>query len=279
MSTLTGHRHSPARATSPSRGSGGAASPTRLVGSCLRRVRNMRGVREVALLAALWMAYSLSRLVADQDLVVARDRAAGILRLEHLLHLDVESWLNHVLTPVTQAAVPMSFWYASLHYLVTPAVLAFLFVRHRDDYPRARNAIVIGSAVGLACYMLIPTAPPRLMPGGHYLDALARTAEFGWWTNQASAPAGLGHITNELAAMPSLHVGWTVWVAWAVWRHTTVVGRIVACAYVAGTTVVVLATGNHWVLDALAGAAVVAVGIVVSGRLESRQQRTATASG
>lgn len=268
MSTLTGHRHEPARATAPSsRGSGASALSTRVVADAARRVVTARGVREIALLAGLWIAYSASRYIADDDLAAARSRAGDILHVERYLHLDIEAWLNHALTPITEIAVPMSFWYASLHYVVTPAVLVFLFIRHRDDYPRARNALVIGSAIGLVCYMLIPTAPPRLMTGGHYLDALARTADFGWWTNHASAPAGLGQMTNELAAMPSLHVGWTVWVAWAIWRHTNIVGRTLACLYVVGTTTVVIATGNHWLLDAVAGAAVVGLGIIVSGRL------------
>ncbi|MCW2771563.1 MAG: inositol phosphorylceramide synthase [Aeromicrobium sp.] len=260
MSTITGHRDSSACAVPPpSRGPG-----------ALARVRVATGLREVALLASLWIAYSASRLVADDDLDTARQRAASILHLEHLLHLDVEARLNHALTPITQVAVPMSYWYASLHYLVTPAVLVWLFSRHRADYSRARTALVIGSAIGLACYLLIPTAPPRLMPGGDYLDALARTAQLGWWSGHASAPAGLGHLTNELAAMPSLHVGWTVWVAWAVWRHTTTTGRAVAVTYALGTTLVVVATGNHWALDAVAGAVVVAAGVLLSGRLEHR---------
>jgi len=278
MSTLAGHRHGPARATTRSSRGPGHALPERILAAVVRRARSARGIQEIALLASLWVVYSVSRLVAVDDLVVARGRAADILHLEQVMHLDVESWLNQALTPITPVAVSMSFWYATLHYLVTPAVLAFLYVRHRADYPRARNAIVLGSAIGLVCYLLIPTAPPRLMPGAGYLDALARTADVGWWGGDASAPAGLGHITNELAAMPSLHVGWTVWVAWAVWRRTNLVGRILACAYVVGTTFVVVATGNHWILDAVAGAAVVTVGIVVSGRIAAARGRSVRTS-
>ena len=228
------------------------------------------GLREFVLLAALWTTYAASRVVASDDLAAARSRAADLLHLEGRLHIDVESWLNHALTPISQIAVPMSFWYASLHYLVTPAVLIFLFTRHRGEYPRARNAIVIGSAIGLACYVLWPTAPPRLMPGGAYLDTLVSTSDVGWWSGQTSLPNGLGQMANELAAMPSLHVGWTVWVAWALWRHIGRVGRSLAVLYASGTTLVVVATGNHWVLDAVAGGLVIAAGIAISGRLAAR---------
>lgn len=233
------------------------------------------GIREVALLAALWTTYAASRVLASDDLAAARSRAADILDAERLLHLDVESWLNHTLTPISQIAVPMSFWYASLHYVVTPAVLVFLFVAHRGEYTRARNAIVIGSAIGLAGYVLIPTAPPRLMPGGTYLDTLVSTADVGWWSGQTSLPNGLGQMANELAAMPSLHVGWTVWVAWAVWRHVGTLGRTLAVLYSLGTTIVVLATGNHWLLDAVAGGLVISAGVAISGWMAARDRTPA----
>ena len=227
------------------------------------------GVREVMVLAVLWFAYSASRMLADNDLGVARHRAADVLDIERFLHLDIEAWINSALSDVPAIAVPMSFWYAALHYLVTPAVLVFIFWKHRSDYRRARNGLVIGSAIGLVAYVLIPTAPPRLMGGG-YVDTLAQYATYGWWSGHASAPAGLGGLTNELAAMPSLHVGWTVWVAWALWRYVGRTGHVLSLLYVAGTTLVVVATGNHWLLDAIMGAVVVAIGIVAATRLAPR---------
>jgi PAP2 superfamily protein len=270
MSTLTEHRQDLVPASAPSsRRPGESAAPRWPASGSLPQLRLPAGLREVVLLAFLWLGYSATRLVASNDLSSARRRAGDLLDVERLLHLDIEAWLNHAVAPVTQLAVPMALWYASLHYVVTPAVLAFLFFRRRADYGRARNALAIGTTVGLLAYLLIPTAPPRLMAGGSYLDVLARTAQYGWWSTHASAPAGLGDVSNELAAMPSLHVGWAVWVAWAIWRHVGLVGRSVATLYVIGTTIVVLATGNHWLLDAVAGAAVVTLGIVLSNRIRA----------
>ena len=238
------------------------------------RLQIHAGLREILLLAALWIGYSASRMLADNDLGVARRRAVDVLDVERLLHLNIEAGLNSALSAVPSVAVPMSFWYASLHYLVTPAVLAFIFWKHRSDYGRARNGLVIGSAIGLAAYVLIPTAPPRLMGSG-YIDTLAQSAAYGWWSGHASAPAGLGGLTNELAAMPSLHVGWTVWVAWAMWRYVGRTGHVLSLLYVAGTTLVLIATGNHWLIDAVMGAVVVAIGIVAATRLAA----SAPASG
>ena len=97
------------------------------------------------------------------------------------------------------------------------------------------------------------------------VDTLAATSEQGWWGSNASAPRGLGGLTNELAAMPSLHVGWALWCTWVVYLCCTRRSvRILALAYTAGTTVVVVATANHFVLDVVAGAAVIALGFALT---------------
>jgi PAP2 superfamily len=236
-----------------------------------------QGVREVLLIVLAWFLYSGARLLAGDSLPAARRHAQTVLDLETHLHLDVESWFNHLVTPLTWAAVPMSYWYVTLHYVITPLALAAVFLRDRDRYARVRNALFIGSGLALVCYVLLPTAPPRMLGG--YVDTLARYEGYGWWSSHASAPAGMEHLTDELAAMPSLHVGWTLWVAWALWRFrplgTGALGRRVwhglLAAYVLGTSTVVIGTANHWVLDVLAGLAVVAVGIVVATRVAERR--------
>ena len=221
-------------------------------------------LRELALLAGLYVFYCCTRVLGARDVVSARQRAGEVRRLEGLVHIDVESRVNAAVTELAWIAVPMDYWYAVLHYLVTPAALAWLYWTERADYSRYRNAIVVSSALGLLGYLFFPTAPPRLM-GEPYLDTLARYAHMGWWTEHASAPSGLGGLTNELAAMPSLHVGWAVWVAWALYRHVRGrVGRVVLLSYPLLTTAVVVCTGNHWVLDCLVGVLVVVLGVAAS---------------
>ena len=223
---------------------------------------------EIGLLAALYVAYSLGRLVGDTDRASALANAEALLAAERRLHLDVEAWANGVLHQhqgVPWLAVGTSYWYAVLHYLVTPAVLVWAYRADRGGYRVVRNALVLASAVGLVGFALLPMAPPRMLAG--YTDTLAATSSYGWWGAQASAPRGLGELTNQLAAMPSLHVGWAVWCTWVVWRLTRHrLARALAVAYPAITTVVVVATANHYVLDAVAGALVVATGIAVATR-------------
>ena len=105
-----------------------------------------------------------------------------------------------------------SYWYAALHYVVTgggaglalPAGRAATTSRPAGRWSSARCS-------AWSAYLLMPTAPPRFISG--YVDVLSLHAADGWWGTDASAPRGLGGLTNELAAFPSLHAGWALWVA------------------------------------------------------------------
>ena len=112
-----------------------------------------------------------------------------------------------------------SYWYATLHYVVTAGVLIWLWRLGADRYGPARRALAIGTLLALTAYILLPTAPPRFIGG--YVDVLSLHAADGWWGADASAPRGLGGLTNELAAFPSMHAGWALWVALALQLYAT----------------------------------------------------------
>jgi hypothetical protein len=222
-----------------------------------------RWVRELALIALLYAGYSAARLIGHADgntLTGALTHARDLLAIERLLHIDIEASANAAVSAWTPVAVLASYWYSLMHYVVTPAVLVWAYRRRHDQYRLVRDALVLASAIGLVGFTLLPMAPPRMLPG--FDDTLASTSGVGWWGADASAPRGLGALTNQLAAMPSLHVGWAVWVAWVVGRLTSRRWvRIMAVAYPVITTLVVVGTANHYLLDAVAGALVVAVAI------------------
>jgi len=210
--------------------------------------------REVALVLGLWLAYSGSRLVADDSFAPARERAARLLDVERLLGLDrehaVTSWFLKHDTFGTLAA----FQYASAHYVVSALVLVWLWRRGPDAYLPARRALIVATVLGLVCYLLLPTAPPRLVG---FPDLLDLHSASGWWGGDASAPRGLGGMTNQLAAFPSLHAGWSLWVALVLQRWAGPRVAALGWAHATITAVVVVGTGNHWVLDVLVGWAVV----------------------
>jgi membrane-associated phospholipid phosphatase len=93
-----------------------------------------------------------------------------------------------------------------------------------------------------------------------YHDIMSLHSADGWWSTDASAPKGMGGLTNELAAFPSLHAGWALWVALVVRRSTrNYWARGLAWVHAVTTAVVVVGTGNHWILDVVLGWALVIV--------------------
>lgn len=221
--------------------------------------------RELVLLGGVYALYSVGRLVVGADSGPAMRHAAHVLSLEG--QVSPETWLNEGLERAPVLAVLASYWYSALHYTVTPAVLVWLHRRHPTEYQPARTALVGATLLGLVGFWLYPTAPPRMLAHDGFVDTLAQFSRWGWWSTDASAPKGMGGLTNELAAMPSLHVGWAVWVGWYVYRHAkSQVARALAIAYPVGTALVVMGTANHYLLDVVAGAALVGGTIAVVSR-------------
>lgn len=230
----------------------------------------LRGLREVALLGILYAAYSFVRLQADGDFSSALGVAQQLLDWERPLGLDVEAGFNQLVAGSQWLSVSFSFWYASAHFVVTGAVLVLLFLHRPASYGWVRSTLVVATGIALVMYLLVPTAPPRLA-GAPYIDVLVQTSDYGWWGADVSVPGGWGAHTNELAALPSMHAGWSLWVALAalavpchwVWKAAGVVYALI-------TAVVVVGTANHWTLDIVAGWAIVLVAAFVCRRVAGR---------
>ena len=224
--------------------------------------------REVMLIGALYLLYDFVRLLVAAGDGEAFTNAHRVLSLERALHIADETGLNHAVSATPELGVPLSYAYATLHYVVTPAVLVWMWRRRPGRYRGARTALVVATLLGLIGFWFFPTAPPRMLPG--YVDTLARFHEWGWWGAAASAPRGLAGLTNEFAAMPSLHVGWAAWCGWqlarnATWRWLRVIGVV----YPVFMFVVVVGTANHYIADAAAGLGVIGAGALIA-RLRER---------
>lgn len=140
--------------------------------------------------------------------------------MEKALYLNAEHPLNRLFTREPWIGIPADFWYASLHYLVTPALLVWLFRSRAVRYRAARTWLMTSTFIGLIGFTLLPTCPPRLLDASHgFVDTMAHYSSWGWWGGEASAPRGLGGMTNQYAAMPSLHVGWALWCGVILWKY------------------------------------------------------------
>ncbi|MFE5404537.1 phosphatase PAP2 family protein [Streptomyces sp. NPDC056580] len=252
----------------------------------------LRWWTELPLILLVYGCYSAGRLLARGDVSSAVDHGLAILRLEQALHLNAEHPLNRLFTREPWLGIPADFWYASLHYLVTPAILVWLFRARAEHYRAARTWLMASTFIGLIGFTLLPTCPPRLLSAGHgFVDTMAHYSSYGWWGGEASAPRGMGGMTNQYAAMPSLHVGWALWCGVVLWRFGgTRLTKVLAVVYPLLTTLVVMGTANHYFLDAVAGVAVMGVGLLLAprlmggtdllrARLGSRAPRLATPAG
>ncbi|GEC10636.1 inositol phosphorylceramide synthase [Streptomyces spinoverrucosus] len=226
----------------------------------------LRWWTELPLILLVYVCYSAGRLLARGDVTTAVDHGLAILRIEKALHLNAEHPLNRLFTREPWIGIPADFWYASLHYLVTPALLIWLFRSRTVRYRAARTWLMTSTFIGLIGFTLIPTCPPRLLSAGYgFVDTMAQYSAYGWWAGDASAPRGLGGMTNQYAAMPSLHVGWALWCGVILWRYGgTRLAKVAGVAYPLVTTIVVMGTANHYLLDAVAGIAVMGAGLLLA---------------
>jgi hypothetical protein len=226
----------------------------------------LRWWTELPLILLVYACYTAGRLLARGDVSGAVDNGVAILRVEKFLHINAEHPLNRLFTREAWIGVPADFWYASLHYVVTPALLVWLFRSHTVRYRAERTWLMTSTLIGLIGFTLLPTCPPRLLHSSYgFVDTMAQYSSYGWWGSEASAPRGMGGMTNQYAAMPSLHVGWALWCGVILWRYgRTRTSKVAAVAYPLLTTIVVMGTANHYFLDAVAGAAVMGVGLLLT---------------
>lgn len=218
---------------------------------------------ELAFIAVLYGLYSMVRNAAPEQVALAERNATAIMHLEHLLRLDVELRVNTFVAGLPALAVPANYYYATLHFVVTGGVLVWMYLARPRAYRTARTVLLTMTLLALVGYWLYPLAPPRLTPGAGFVDTV-RT--FSTWGVAPSAVVQTA--SNQYAAMPSMHVGWALWSGLAIARNARrTVTRILGALYPVVTLVVVVATGNHFVLDAVGALFVFALATVAAASL------------
>ncbi|MFJ7047282.1 bifunctional glycosyltransferase 87/phosphatase PAP2 family protein, partial [Streptomyces sp. NPDC101112] len=215
---------------------------------------------ELLLIRVTYAAYQRTRLEAAGSRAVAEEHAGQILSVEKALFLDIEHWVNHAVVQVGWLRDFFDFYYTSFHFVVPLTVLGILYWRRPADYRWARTAIGFTTVLALVGFFFYPLAPPRLMPGLGIIDTIHGVQDF-------SQPdyGTLTEVTNQYAAMPSLHFGWSLWCGLTIaivaprwWM------KALGLLHPTFTVAAIVATGNHWVLDAVGGAAVVGAGFALT---------------
>lgn len=214
-------------------------------------------IGEILVVLLLLRVYDMVRARAEVRRGPAIDHGQAILGVEHFLRIDVELAANLWVSSHQVLSLAASHFYQFTHVTVTLSVLGWCWLRHPGQYRPARNALVGINLIGLAVFFLFPVAPPRLLPTGGFVDAVA-VAGFGT-THGGPIPA------DQYGAMPSLHLAWAVWATVIAIRMLPATRlRYLCWLYPSLVTVVVVVTANHYLLDVAAGAAVVFVALALA---------------
>jgi hypothetical protein len=210
---------------------------------------------ELALVLGVYAAYEATRGLVAGDARVALRHAQDIVSLERSLHVFVEGRVQHAAQAVPGLIGTLGFAYLTLHLTVTGALLLWLHRRRPAAFPLVRTTLLLASALAVAGYAVFPTAPPRLTGVG-ILDTVSH--------GRANLNAGLvSSFYNPYAAVPSMHVGYALIVSASLVRYARrTLTRLAALAYPPFVLFVIVATGNHFLADAAAGAAVAAVALL-----------------
>ncbi|WP_344406373.1 phosphatase PAP2 family protein [Streptomyces longisporus] len=229
----------------------------------LRRLRTPRRPRlwfEIVLIAVSYWTYSLIRNAVPEQRDQALSNADWLWRMEHHLGIAVEESVNHAVNSVTWLIVGMNYYYATLHFVVTLGVLVWLYRSHPGRYAATRLVLFATTGVALVGYYLYPLAPPRLMNGSTFIDTVMIHQTWG-----SMASGDLKHMSNQYAAMPSMHIGWSVWCGLTIFALARVPWvRVLGLLYPVVTLTVIVATANHFWLDAVGGLLCLAFGFAVA---------------
>ncbi|WP_443042668.1 bifunctional glycosyltransferase 87/phosphatase PAP2 family protein [Streptomyces sp. NBC_00344] len=214
-----------------------------------------------------YSVYSHIRAAATGGRATAESHGRTVVSIEQTLHIDIEHWANHAVAKIQWLDSFLSFYYETFHFIVPLAILGALYVRRPADYRWARTSLSFATLLGLVGFFFFPLAPPRLMPGLGFIDTVHGVQDLAHPDYGAMTA-----MTNQYAAMPSLHFGWALWcgvvVALLVPKRTL---KVIAMLHPLLTVSAIVATANHWVLDAIGGATVVVLGFGLTHLLAGRR--------
>jgi hypothetical protein len=224
---------------------------------------------EILAIVAFYMLYSTIRNLHHGNAAEAFQHAKELMRLQRDLGINHEQAIQDWALGSRALIIAANYFYGSLHFIVTGGVMVYLYRKWSNDYPLWRNTLAVATALALIGFALFPLMPPRLLPAHyHFVDTLAKDPAF--WSFNSGA---VSKISNQYAAMPSVHCAWALWCACVlVPRVKHWWAKALAAFYPVATVTVIVITANHYLLDAPAGFLALGIGFV-SARAFTRAGR------
>jgi membrane-associated phospholipid phosphatase len=220
---------------------------------------------QISLLSICYWLYTLTRAMVRGAEPVAMHNAAVIMHMERALGIFREPWLQAKVSHVELVLQALNWFWSNIHLPVIIGCLLWMYFGRRRYYAFFRNWFLTINVLGIAVYALLPTAPPRLLPSSGIVDTMYVLSPHSlqWGINSSTA--------NPYAAMPSLHMAYALFVAACV----IMLGRsrwpkVMFGLYPVVMGLAIIVTGNHWFLDALAGALVTFAAYVACARVSEQ---------
>ena len=209
--------------------------------------------------------YETVRGVAESNASTAFANARVIVELEQNTGLFFEQGLQTWAMGQRVLIDFANFMYVNSHFVITTTLLVWLYLRHNERFYFVRNMFMVAMGLALIGYVLMPTAPPRFFPELGFVDTIA------YYVNVKHDSGLVALFFNPYAAVPSMHVAFALMVA----IPTSLIVRnraakVLWALYPVLVTFVVVVTGNHWVFDAIVGAAVAGTSALVAKHVLSR---------
>jgi len=220
--------------------------------------------RQFLLLGLAYLGYTIVRGLVEGRASSAFQHARDVINLERTLHVFVEpsiqAWAasSHLLMTTT------SWMYLNAQTSVTLGALAYLYVVHNRSFYFVRNTFVIAMALALVAYYVFPTAPPRFFPEWGFIDSVSAFTRIHTSTSSLNGALGPSlnpsKLVNLYAAVPSMHVAFSLMIAWPLvrlsrWR----IVRLLWALYPLLITFVIIVTANHFLIDAFLGVVTTAI--------------------
>ncbi len=218
---------------------------------------------EVGLIVAVYIVYSVSRGSLPDKASVAFDNAKDIISLEKAIGIFIE---QDVQSFFLESTLWINIVNSIYTYCYFPALIGFAiwaYWRHRNKYKVMRTVFIISAVLAFIIFAIYPVAPPRFFNGIHYVDNLGFVDTLAQYWN--SYDVSIQALYNPYAAMPSLHQGWTLMIGIGlIWMSKSWIVRALGIALPTVVFVSIVATGNHFILDAVGGAIIIAISIILT---------------
>ncbi|MDQ3044285.1 MAG: phosphatase PAP2 family protein [Chloroflexota bacterium] len=232
-----------------------------------RSLSGLRALREILIVAIAVLVYFSVRGVMNAHETTALANAERLIAFEQRIGLFWEHTIQSETLELSSMATIANWVYIWGHWPVIAATMLWLLFRHRNVVRVYRNAMLISGVIGVICFALFPVAPPRLIDGWGFVDTVTLQSR----AYRVLQPPSM---TNQFAAMPSLHFGWNLLMGIAIWRHAhgrlpRLFGALMPVVMFAA----IILTANHYFVDGLAGMIVAVTGLGLASRIAEYGRR------